>query len=194
MVMEHTIDRLAHRARIDPVDYRRNLYRKAAAAHHLAVLELAAERAGWGTPLPRGRARGIAVHECYGSVVANVAEVSLIDGEPRVHRAVVAIDCGLAVAPNLVRAQMEGGLNYGLSFALFGEVKLQNGIVTTTNFNSYRVLRMNESPTVETHIVPSASPPSGVGEPGTPVIGPAVANALLVLTGKPTTVLPFVRS
>ncbi|HYE50712.1 MAG TPA: molybdopterin cofactor-binding domain-containing protein [Azospirillaceae bacterium] len=194
MAMEHMVDRLARRAGIDPVAYRRTLYDKAGAASHRAVLDLAAEKAGWGRPLEAGWARGVAVHASFGSTVANVAEVSLVDGEPRVRRVVVAIDCGLAVSPDQVRAQMEGGVMYGLSYSLFGEVRIEDGIVRNTNFDSYRVLRMDEAPEVEVHILPSAAAPTGVGEPGTPVVGPAVANALLALTGEPTTSLPFVKA
>jgi isoquinoline 1-oxidoreductase beta subunit len=189
--MEHTIDQLARRAGIDPVDYRRTLYRKAGAERHLTALELAAERAGWGQPMEEGWARGVAVHECFGSVVANVAEVCLDDRGPRVRRVVVAVDCGIAVSPDQVRAQMEGGVIFGLSMALFGNVELEQGQVRTTNFDTYRVLRMAESPVVETHIVPSTRAPTGTGEPGTPVIAPAVANALLALTGDATIRLPL---
>jgi len=194
MMMEHAIDQLARRAGIDPVAYRRALYGKAKAESHLAVLNLAAEKAGWGKPIEKGWARGVAVHECFGSVVANVAEVSLVGGEPRVRRVVVAVDCGIAVAPDQVRAQMEGGIMYGLSYTLFGDVKMEDGIVQNKNFDSYRVLRMEEAPAVEVHILPSTRNPAGAGEPGTPVIGPAVANALLTLTGKPTTTLPMVKA
>lgn len=194
MAMEHMIDRLARKAGIDPAEYRRELYRRAGADSHLAVLDLVLEKSGWGTPLEAGWARGLAVHHCFGSTVANVAEVSLVDGEPRVRRVTVAVDCGIAVSPDQVRAQMEGGLMYGLSYSLFGEVKIVEGLVQTTNFDSYRVLRMNEAPAVEVHILPSDKPPAGVGEPGTPVIGPAVANALLALTGKPVTALPLIKA
>ena len=193
-VMEHTIDQLALKAGKDPVDYRRALYAKAGpeAARHLAVLNLAVEKAG---PAPAaGFTRGVAVHESFGSVVAQVAEVKLVDGHPRVGRVVTAIDCGVAVSPDQIAAQMEGGTCYGLSAALYGEITLTDGTVDQSNFDTYRVLRMNEAPTVETHILPSGNPPSGVGEPGTPVIGPAVANALLALSKTPTTRLPFVRA
>jgi isoquinoline 1-oxidoreductase beta subunit len=192
--MEHTIDLLAAKAGKDPVDYRRALYARAKADRHLAVLDLAAEKAGYGKPLEKGWARGVAVHESFNSVVANIAEVSIVNGEPKVRRIVCAIDCGIAVAPDQIRAQMEGGACYGLSSALYGAVTLKHGAVEQTNFDRYRVLRMNEAPIVETHIVPSANPPTGVGEPGTPVIIPAVANALFQLTGKPATSLPFVTS
>ncbi|HXA38248.1 MAG TPA: xanthine dehydrogenase family protein molybdopterin-binding subunit [Phenylobacterium sp.] len=192
--MEHTIDQLARKAGKDPVDYRRALYAKAGADRHLAVLNLAAAKAGWESPAPAGWTRGVAVHESFGSVVAQVAEVKLVNGEPRVGRVVTAIDCGAAIAPDQIAAQMEGGTCYGLSAALFGEITLKDGAAQQRNFDAYRVLRHNEAPTVETYIVPSGAPPSGVGEPGTPVIGPAVANALLAMGRPPTTSLPFVRT
>jgi isoquinoline 1-oxidoreductase beta subunit len=193
-VMEHTIDQLARRAGRDPVEYRRALYGKAGAARHLAVLDLAADKAGWATPPPQDWTRGVAVHESFGSVVAQVAEVKLENGVPRVGRVVTAIDCGMAISPDQIAAQMEGGTCYGLSAALFGQITLTDGRVDQANFDTYRVLRHSEAPTVETYIVPSANPPSGVGEPGTPVIGPAVANALLALTGQPTFSQPFVKA
>jgi isoquinoline 1-oxidoreductase beta subunit len=192
-VMEHTIDQLARRAGRDPVDYRRALYTKAGANRHLSVLNMAAQKAGWGTPAPAGWTRGVAVHESFGSLVAQIAEVQLVNGEPRVGRVVTAIDCGIAVSPDQVAAQMEGGTCLGLSAILFGKVDLVNGEVQQKNFDAYRVLRHNEAPTVETYIVPSDNPPSGVGEPGTPVIGPAVANALLAMGQPPVTSLPLVK-
>ncbi len=196
MAMEHTIDQLAKKAGKNPVDYRRALYAKAGAAgaRHLAVLNLAVEKSGYGAPLEPGWARGVAVHESFGSVIAQIAEVTLKDSEPRVRRVVTAVDCGTAVAPDQIAAQMEGATCYGLSAALYGQITLKDGKVQETNFDSYRVLRMNEAPHVETHILPSHNPPSGIGEPGTPLIAPAVANALLVLTGKATTQLPFVAA
>ena len=193
-VMEHTIEQLAKRAGKDPVEYRRALYQKAGANRHLNALNLAAEKAGWTTPAPAGWTRGVAVHESFGSVVAQVAEVKLENGVPKVGRVVTAIDCGTAIAPNQIAAQMEGGTCYGLSAALFGNTTLTNGVVDQANFDTYRVLRHSEAPTVETYIVPSTAPPSGVGEPGTPVIGPAVANALLSITGQPTLSQPFVKA
>jgi isoquinoline 1-oxidoreductase beta subunit len=193
LVMEHTVDQLAKAANKDPAAYRRALYAKAGANRHLAALNLATEKAGWETPAPAGWTRGLAVHESFGSVVAQVAEVKLEDGVPRVGRVVTAIDCGLAVAPDQIAAQMEGGTCFGLSAALFGQVTLKDGLAQQTNFDGYRVLRHAEAPTVETYIVPSANPPSGVGEPGTPVIAPAVANALLAMGQPPTTSLPFVK-
>jgi isoquinoline 1-oxidoreductase beta subunit len=193
-VMEHTIDQLARKAGRDPVAYRRALYQKAGARRHLAVLDLAAEKAGWTSPAPVGWTRGVAVHECFGSVVAQVAEVKLENGVPKVGRVVTVVDCGTAISPDQIAAQMEGGTCYGLCAALFGEVTLTDGVVDQTNFDRYRVLRNSEAPTVETYILPSAAAPSGVGEPGTPVIGPAVANALLAITGQPTFSQPFVKA
>ena len=136
----------------------------------------------------------MAVHESFGSVVAQIAEVKLEDGVPMVGRVVTAVDCGVAISPDQIAAQMEGGTCYGLSAALFGQVTLKDGMVEQTNFDTYRVLRNSEAPTVETYIVPSANPPSGIGEPGTPVIGPAVANALLAITGQPSFSQPLVKS
>lgn len=193
-VMEHTIDQLAKRAGKDPVAYRKALYEKVGAKRHLAVLALAAEKAGWSAPAPTGWTRGVAVHESFGSVVAQVAEVKLENGQPKVGRVVTAIDCGTAISPDQIAAQMEGGTCYGLSAAMFGNITLTDGVVDQGNFDTYRVLRNSEAPAVETYIVASASPPSGVGEPGTPVIGPAVANALLALTGQPTLSQPFVKA
>ena len=191
-VMEHMVDQLAKAAGQDPVAYRRALYVKAGANRHLAVLNLAMEKAG---PSPAaGWTRGVAVHECFGSVVAQVAEVKLVDGEPRVGRVVTAVDCGTAISPGQIASQMEGGTCYGLSAALYGKVTLKDGEVEQKNFDAYRVLRMTEAPHVETYIVPSSGHPTGVGEPGSPVIGPAVANALLAMTGKATSSLPIVSA
>ena len=192
--MEHTIDQLAKKAGKDPVEYRRALYTKAGANRHLAVLNLAAEKAGWPNTSADGWTRGVAVHESFGSVVAQIAEVKLVDGVPKLGKVVTAIDCGTAISPDQIAAQMEGGTCYGLSGAMFGQVTLKDGAVEQTNFDTYRVLRNTEAPTVETHIVPSGAAPSGVGEPGTPVIAPAVANALFAMTGKPTSSLPFVKA
>jgi isoquinoline 1-oxidoreductase beta subunit len=156
------------------------------------VLDMVLAKAG---PAPtKGWARGLAIHESFGSVVGQMAEVKLEGGEPKVGRVVTAIDCGRAVSPDQIAAQMEGGTCYGLSAALYGAITLKDGIVEQKNFDAYRVLRIHEAPRVETYIIPSQAHPSGVGEPGTPVIAPAVANALLALTGKPTTRLPFVTT
>lgn len=187
---ETFLDLLADKAGIDPLEIRRRLLTKH--PRHLAVLNLAAEKAGWGTPLPAGRARGIAVHESFKSYVAQVAEVSIgADGLPKVERVVCAVDCGVAVNPDVIVAQMEGGIGYGLSAALFGAIDVEDGRVVQSNFHDYRVLRIDEMPRIEVHIVPSTAAPTGVGEPGVPPIAPAVANAWAKLTGKRVGNLPF---
>lgn len=189
---ETFLDELAHAAGRDPVETRRELLKYH--PRHLAVLNLAAEKAGWGTTLPKGRARGIAVHESFNSFVAQVAEVSLgRDGMPRVDRVVCAVDCGVAINPDVIRAQMEGGIGYGLGAALRSEITLVEGRVQQSNFNDYLGLRIEEMPAVEVHIVPSQEKPTGVGEPGVPPIAPAVANALFHLTGKRVRRLPLER-
>ncbi|HET7427070.1 MAG TPA: xanthine dehydrogenase family protein molybdopterin-binding subunit [Gemmatimonadales bacterium] len=188
-VMESLVDELAHAAGKDPVEYRRALLAKH--PRHLGVVNLAAEKAGWGTPLPSGRARGIAMHESFGSFVAHVAEVSMANGAIRVHKVTTAIDCGVVVNPLGIAAQMESGVVYGLSAALHSQLHIEEGRVQETNFHDYGVLRMNEMPVVEVHIVPSTEKSGGVGEPGTPPIAPAVANAVFALTGQRLRDLPL---
>jgi isoquinoline 1-oxidoreductase subunit beta len=189
---ETFLDELAQASGRDPLELRRALL--AGHPRHLAVLNLAAAKADWEQPLPAGRARGIAVHESFDSVVAQVAEVSRRpDGLPRVERVVCAVDCGTAINPDVVRAQMEGGIGYGLAGALWSEITLVRGRVQQQNFDGYRPLRIGEMPAVEVHIVPSAAAPTGVGEPGVPPIAPAVANALFRLTGQQVRRLPFAR-
>lgn len=183
------IDEMAVAAGKDPFEFRRALLDKA--PRHKRVLELAAEKAGWGTPLPAGRARGIAVAESFASYVAEVAEVSLVDGVPRVHRVVVAVDCGPIVNPDIIAAQMESAVVYGLTAALYGEISIEGGRAVQANFDTYRMLRINEMPVVEVHIVPSTDSQGGVGEPGTPPIAPAVVNALAALTGERIRKLPL---
>ena len=183
------IDELAHAAGQDPYRFRRDLLGKH--PRHLAALDLAAEKAGWGTELPAGKARGIAVHESFNSVVAQVAEVSMEGGRLKVERVVCAVDCGLAVNPDVVRAQMEGGIGFGLGAAMAEAITLAQGRVEQSNFHDYTPLRIDRMPDVEVHIVPSAAPPTGVGEPGVPPIGPAVSNALFALTGNRVRSLPF---
>jgi isoquinoline 1-oxidoreductase beta subunit len=189
---ETFLDELAHAAGRDPLELRRALLGKH--PRHRAALNLAAEKSGWGQALPAGRARGIAVHESFNSVVAQVAEVSRRpDGLPRVERVVCAVDCGTAINPDVVRAQMEGGIGYGLAAALWSEVTLVQGRVQQRNFDDYRPLRIDDMPAVEVHIVPSGAAPTGVGEPGLPPIAPAVANALFHLNGQRVRRLPFAR-
>jgi isoquinoline 1-oxidoreductase beta subunit len=187
---ETFIDELAAAAGKDPVAFRRAMLAKH--PRHRGVLDLAAAKAGWGKPLPKGRARGVAVHESFNTFVAQVAEVTLLDkGAFRVDRVVCAVDCGVAVNPDVIRAQMEGGIGYGLSAALHGAITLKDGRVEQSNFHDYRPLRINEMPRVEVYIVPSNEKPTGVGEPGVPPIAPAVANALAAATGQRLRNLPL---
>jgi isoquinoline 1-oxidoreductase beta subunit len=187
--VESFVDELAHAAGRDPLELRRAMLAQAPRVR--AVLDLAAERAAWGSPLPAGRARGIAVHESFGSIVSHVAEVSVEEGEIHVHRVVTAIDCGICVNPLGVRAQMESGIAFGLGAALHSEISIKQGRVVESNFHDYRVLRLYEMPRVEVHIVDSREKAGGAGEPGTPPIAPAVANAVFALTGKRLRELPF---
>jgi isoquinoline 1-oxidoreductase beta subunit len=189
LAAEHMIDLAARQAGIDPVEYRRRLL--SSNAQWLRVLELAAERSGWGSELPEGRARGIAIHASFGSVVAEVAEVSIENGRPRVHRVVAAVDMGRVVNPLHAKSQIEGGIVFGLAAALHQQISFKDGRVQQSNFHDYPLLRQREMPEVEVHLVESQADPGGAGEPGTPPIAPAVANALLSLTGKATTRLPF---
>ena len=186
---EGFVDEVAHAAGADPYEFRRKLL--ANAPRHLGVLELAATKAGWGTPLPAGRARGIAVVNSFGSYVAEVAEVSIENGKVRVHRVTCAVDCGTVVNPDIVAAQMQSAIVFGLTAALYGKITIENGAVVQGNFDSYPMLRMSEMPEVDVHIVPSTERPSGVGEPGTPPIAPAVVNAIFALTGKRIRTLPI---
>jgi isoquinoline 1-oxidoreductase subunit beta len=192
--VESFIDEAAHAAGQDPYTYRRDLL-----AHEprmRAVLDLAAEKSGWsGSPLPKGQGRGIAVAEAFNTFVAQVAEVTVSDaGEITVDRVVCALDCGTPINPDIITAQMEGGIGFGLGAALYGAITLKDGRVEQDNFNGYRVLRMNEMPRVEVYIVPSNAAPTGVGEPGVAPLGPAVANAVFAATGKRTYAFPFERS
>ncbi len=183
------LDEIARATKQDPVDLRRSLL--ANHPRHLAVLNAAAEKAGWGTPLPAGKARGVAVHESFGSVVAQIVEVSRQGNAFKVERVVCTVDCGLAVNPNIVEMQMESGIGYGLSAILMSAITLKDGVVEQSNFHDYPALRISQMPAIEVHILPSTNKPSGVGEPGTPPIGPAVANAIAQLTGKTIRSLPF---
>ena len=188
-VMESLIDELAHAAAKSPLAYRQAMLKNH--PRHLAVLNLAAAEADWDTPPPNGIFRGIAVHESFGSFVAHVAEVSVNEGQVKVHRIVCAVDCGLAVNPDSLKAQMESAIAYGLGAALHSEITFKDGQVVQSNFHDYQVLRMNEMPKVEVHIVQSTEKMGGAGEPGVPPVAPAVANAIFAATGKRIRSLPI---
>jgi isoquinoline 1-oxidoreductase beta subunit len=187
---ESFIDELAFETQQDPVAFRTALLKDA--PRYLAVLQLAADKAQWGKPLPAGRARGVALHESFGSIVAEMAEVSLLGGKPRVHRVVCAVDCGTVVNPDTVAQQMESAVIFGLTAALYGKIDIKDGVVQQTSFPNYPMVMLAEAPVVETWIVPSTRSPGGVGEPGVPPLAPAVANALFVLTKKRARQLPLV--
>jgi isoquinoline 1-oxidoreductase subunit beta len=189
-VMETLIDEVAAAQRKDPVQLRREMLAKH--PRMLKVLDMAASKSGWGSALPKGTARGIAIHESFGSVCAQVAEVAMEGGEPRVRRVTVAFDCGLVVNPLTVEAQLQSAIAFGLGAALYSRITLKDGKVEQSNFGDYRVLRMNEMPRVEVHLVGGGDRPTGVGEPAVPPIAPAVANALFALTGKMPRSLPLV--
>ena len=193
---ESFFDELAHASGKDPVAFRLALL--ADMPRHAAVLKLAAEKAGWpgfGTeqPLPLARARGVALHESFNSIVAEVVEVSLVAGQPRLHRVVCAIDCGTVVNPGIVAQQMESGVIFALGAALHGRIDIEHGAVKQRNFrdDDFRLLKLAQSPQIETHIVASTRDPGGVGEPGTPPLAPALANALFALTGARLRELPL---
>jgi isoquinoline 1-oxidoreductase beta subunit len=183
------VDEVALAAGKDPLAFR--LEALPAGSRLRGVLQLAAERAGWGKPLPPGRGLGVACHSSFGSHVAEVAEVSLEGTRPRVHRVVCAVDCGVALNPDSVEHQIEGAVVYGLSAALRGEITIANGAVVQGNFDDYEPLRMSEMPKVEVHVVASAEEPGGLGEPGLPPIAPAVANAIFAATGQRLRRLPL---
>ena len=192
---EAFIDELAFEAKQDPVRFRLALLKDA--PRYAAVLKLAAEKAGWPgfgatRVLPAGRARGVALHESFGSIVAQVVEVSLVDGKPRVHRVVCAADVGTVVNPGIVAQQLEGAVIFALSAALYGRIDIEASVVKQKNFPEYGMVKLADSPRIETHLVPSTRSPGGVGEPGTPPLAPALANALFALTGKRLRELPLV--
>ncbi len=189
-VTESFMDELAAAAKQDPVAYRRALLDKAPRAK--AVLDLAAEKAGWGQPLPKRVGRGVSVQFVFATYMAQVAEVEVSnDGAVRVRRVVCAVDCGTVVNPDTVQAQIQSAIIFGITAALYGEITLKDGRVEQTNFDSYQILRMNEAPTIEVHIVQSSEPPGGMGEPGTSAIVPAVTNAIFAATGKRLRKLPI---
>ncbi len=188
--VEVMIDTLAHAAGKDPVAFRLDLLREH--PRHAGVLRLAAEKGGWGEKLPEGRGRGIAVHESFRSFVAMTADVTVAkDGSIKVDRVVAAVDCGVAVNPDVIRAQVESGVGYGLGAALRNQITLTDGIVDQSNFDGYEPLRISDMPKVEVHIVPSQEPPTGIGEPGVPPLAPAVSNAIFAATGKRLNSLPW---
>jgi isoquinoline 1-oxidoreductase beta subunit len=200
--VESFIDELAAAAGKDPVQFRKGLLVKPAnwkpkneddvdPARLRGVLEVAAEKAGWGKPLPKGRGRGIAAFCSFGSYFAEVAEVTVIGSDFKIDRIVAAVDCGQIVNPESVRSQAEGAIIYGLSAALKNEITIKDGAVEQTNFDGYDPIRINEAPPIEVHLVINREEPGGMGEPGLPPIAPAVANAYYAATGQRLRKLPF---
>ncbi|MEM7653442.1 MAG: xanthine dehydrogenase family protein molybdopterin-binding subunit [Pseudomonadota bacterium] len=189
--VECFLDEVAEAAGKDPMDIRMELLKNH--PRHAAVLKTAADKAGWGKTLPAGHYHGLCVHESFSTMVAQVAEVSVIEGEIKVHKVVVAVDCGTAINPDVIKAQMEGGVGFGLGSILSEELNIIGGEVEDGNYDTYTPLRINEMPEVEVHIMPSTENPTGVGEPGVPPIGPALANAVYRATGKRVRALPFIK-
>jgi isoquinoline 1-oxidoreductase beta subunit len=186
---ESFIDEMAAAAGKDPYQYRLSLLDKQ--PRFANVLNLAAKEAGWGKPLPKGRARGIGLMEGYDTYMAQVAEVSVVDGAIKVHRVVVAVDLGMMVNPNIVKQQLESNIVFGLTALLYGDITLKDGRVEQTNFHQYKMLRMPETPKIEMHIVKSTEKPGGIGEPGMALLSPTVANAVFALTGKRLRKMPL---
>ncbi len=187
--MESMIDELAHAVGRDPLDYRLALLKDS--PRHLRALQLAAQKAGWGTPLPKVRARGLAVHESFGSIIAQVAEVAVEDNQIRVHKVTCAVDCGQVVNPLGLEAQVQGSVAYGLSAVLRSELTLKDGRVEQSNFHDYEVLRLHQMPEVAVHLIPSDAKMGGIGEPATAPVSAAVANAVFALTGQRLRSLPL---
>jgi len=190
--VETFLDQLAAAAGRDPLEFRMAMLD--ASPRHREVLRLAAEKAGWGTPPPEGRVRGLALAESFFTYVAQVVEATVDSSGVKVHKVVCAVDCGVPINPDTIRAQMEGGIGFGLGAILAEEITLTGGAVDQANYDAYTPLRIEAMPEVEVHVVPSSEPPTGVGEPGVPPIGPAVANAIFAATGRPVTVLPVARA
>ena len=189
--VETFIDEIAEAAGADPVQFRLDLLKDH--PRHAGVLKLAAEKAGYGKGLPEGRHFGVAVHESFSSFVAEIAEVSMDDGDITVHRVTAAVDVGTAINPDTIKAQVQGGVGFGLGSVLQEELTLENGEVVEGNYDEYMPLRINQMPEVDVHIVASDAPPTGIGEPGVPPIGPAVANAVYRATGRRIRILPFAK-
>jgi isoquinoline 1-oxidoreductase beta subunit len=189
--MESYVDELALAAGQDPYKFRRTLL-----AHRpdfLGVLDKIADKGDWGKPLPQGYGRGIAIHECYGTIIGQVTEVSVTaKGEVRVHRVVAAVDCGHVVNPRIVEAQMQGGIMYGLSAALYGDLTIKNGVIQETNFDQYEMVRLADAPKIEVYLALSGGKKwGGIGEPGTAATAPSVANAVFAATGTRVRSLPL---
>lgn len=199
--LESFIDELASAAGKDPLKYRLQLLAKDQdlayftttwhTARMRAVLQLAAEKAGWDKPLPAGHHRGIACFGCFQSYMAEVAEITMENNQPRVHRVVAAVDCGQVINPSILEQQIQGGVIYGLSNALRAQITIDKGRVVQGNFDDYAPLRMDEAPTVEVYAVPSQEPPTGIGEPSVPPVAPAVCNAIYAATKKRIRTLPI---
>jgi isoquinoline 1-oxidoreductase subunit beta len=187
--MESMIDELAHAAGADPLAYRLTLLK--AQPRHAAALKLAAEKAGWGKPLPAGHALGLAVHESFGTIVAQAAQVSIDSGRIRVHQISCAVDCGTPVNPLGIEAQVQGAIAFGMTAALYGKLTLKDGQVVESNFHDYKMVRMFEMPKVSVHLIKSGAKMGGIGEPGTPPVAPAIANAVYALTKKRLRTLPL---
>lgn len=188
--IESFVDELAHAAGTDPLAYRRALL--TAKPRHLAALNLAAEKAGWGTPMAPGRARGIAIFECFQTIVAHVVEITVdADGALKIDRVVTAVDAGMAVNPDGMTAQIEGGIIYGLTAALNGEITIDKGAVVQANFPDYEMVRLADCPKIEVHLMQSDAPLGGAGEPGVPPLAPAIANAIFAATGQRIRELPI---
>jgi isoquinoline 1-oxidoreductase beta subunit len=188
--MESFIDEMAHAAGKDPVAFRRALIDR---PDYLAVLDKLVEKGDWGKPLPKGRGRGIAIHECYGSIVGQIAEVTVKDnGDMKVERVVAVVDCGHVVNPKIVEAQIQGAVIWGISAALYGEITVKDGRIVQSNFNDFRVATMSDTPETEVHFALSGGEKwGGIGEPGAPPTAPAICNAIFAVTGRRIRRLPI---
>jgi isoquinoline 1-oxidoreductase beta subunit len=191
-VVESFIDELAAQAKADPATYRRGLLGKSPRARN--VLDVSTQAAGWGSTLPKGQGRGLSVMHAFGSFFSIVTDVTVDDnGEVAVNRVVCAVDCGMVVNPNTVEAQIQGGIIFAITAALYGEVTIKDGRVEQSNFTDYRMLRLSQTPPIDVHIVKSAEAPGGIGEPGTAALAPALTNAIFAATGKRVRQLPVGR-